>query len=101
MYEISYNYNYVTYNIENSYNNINKNGYQNVKYTHLSMHLIFFCTLCIMNSCGQDRTSDITHSSLFSANTQRNKHIIIKSKRRFDVIITCLLHCVLQGCTMK
>ena len=28
------------------------------------------------------------------ANTERNKHIIITSKRRFDVIITCLLRSV-------
>ena len=27
-------------------------------------------------------------------NTQRNKHVIITSKRRFDVIITCLLRFV-------
>ena len=31
------------------------------------------------------------------ANTQRNKHVIITSKQCFDVIITCLLHCVLAG----
>ena len=31
------------------------------------------------------------------ANTQRNKHVIITSKRRFDVIITCLLRCVFAG----
>ena len=28
---------------------------------------------------------------------QRNKHVIITSKRRFDVIITCLLRYVLAG----
>ena len=28
----------------------------------------------------------------YTANTQRNKHVVMKSKRRFDVIITCLLH---------
>ena len=33
----------------------------------------------------------------FPSNTQRNKHIIITSKRRFDVIITCLLRCVFEG----
>ena len=33
------------------------------------------------------------------ANTQRNKHmIIITPKRRFDVIITCLLRCEFTGC---
>ena len=31
------------------------------------------------------------------ANTQRNKHVIITSKRRFGVIITCLLRCVFSG----
>ena len=31
------------------------------------------------------------------ANTKRNKHVIITSKRRFDVIITCLLRCVFAG----
>ena len=31
------------------------------------------------------------------ANTQSNKHVIITSKRRFDVIITCLLRCVFAG----
>ena len=31
------------------------------------------------------------------ANTKRNKHVIITSKRRFDVIIRCLLRCVLAG----
>ena len=30
------------------------------------------------------------------ANTQRDKHVIITSKQRFDVIITCLL-CVFAG----
>ena len=34
-----------------------------------------------------------------SANTQRNKHVIIPSKRRFDVIITRLLRCVFAGTT--
>ena len=29
--------------------------------------------------------------------TWRNKHVIITSKRRFDVIITCLLRCVFAG----
>ena len=29
-----------------------------------------------------------------STNTQHNKHIIIKSKRSFDVMITCLIRCV-------
>ena len=28
---------------------------------------------------------------------KRNKHVIITSKRRFDVIITCLLRCVFAG----
>ena len=32
-----------------------------------------------------------------AANTQRNRHVIITSKRRFDVIITCLLRCVFAG----
>ena len=31
------------------------------------------------------------------ANTQRNKHVIITSKRRFDVLITCLLRGVFAG----
>ena len=30
-------------------------------------------------------------------NRNRNEHVIIKSKQRFDVILTCLLHCVLAG----
>ena len=30
------------------------------------------------------------------ANTQRNKYVIMTSKRSFDVIITCLLRCVLS-----
>ena len=34
---------------------------------------------------------------LCPANTQRNKHVIITSKQRFDVIITCLLRLCLQG----
>ena len=33
----------------------------------------------------------------YSANTKRNKHVIIKPKRRFGVIITCLLRCVFAG----
>ena len=33
----------------------------------------------------------------FPANTKRNKHVIITSKRHFDVIITCLLRCVCAG----
>ena len=31
------------------------------------------------------------------ANTHRNKHVIITSKRRFDVMITCLLRFVFTG----
>ena len=31
------------------------------------------------------------------ANTKRNKHVIITSKRCFDVIITCSLRCVFAG----
>ena len=31
------------------------------------------------------------------ANAQRNEHVIITSKRRFDVIITCLLRCMFAG----
>ena len=30
----------------------------------------------------------------YQANTQRNKHVIVTSKRRFHVIISCLLHFV-------
>ena len=33
-------------------------------------------------------------AALGPTNTQRNKHVIITSKRRFDVIITCLLRFV-------
>ena len=33
----------------------------------------------------------------YSANTQRNKHVIITPKRRFGVIITCLLRFVFAG----
>ena len=36
-----------------------------------------------------------------SAKTQCDKHVIITSKRRFDVIITCLLHCVCRGNCFK
>ena len=39
----------------------------------------------------------IIYFSTHPANTQRNKHVIITSKRRFDVIITCLLRCVFAG----
>ena len=31
------------------------------------------------------------------ANTQRINHVIITSKRHFDVITTCLLRCVFAG----
>ena len=31
------------------------------------------------------------------ANTQRYKYIIITTKRRFDVIVTCSLHCMFGG----
>ena len=34
------------------------------------------------------------------ANTQRNKHVIITSKLRFDVMIACLLCCVFTGLTI-
>ena len=33
----------------------------------------------------------------YPANTKRDKHVIITSKRSFDVIITCLSRCVLPG----
>ena len=36
-------------------------------------------------------------ADILPANTERNKHVIIRSKRRFDVIIACLLHCVFAG----
>ena len=45
----------------------------------------------------------MTHFFWFSicdnnpTNTQHNKHVIITSKRRFGVIITCLLRCVFAG----
>ena len=46
----------------------------------------------------------MVHSGPFSymsrqlpANTKRNKHVIITSKRSFDVIITCLSCCVFAG----
>ena len=35
----------------------------------------------------------------FPANTQRNKHVIITSKRPFYVMITCLIRCVFPGLT--
>ena len=35
------------------------------------------------------------------ANTKRNKHIIITSKQRFDVIITCLLRFVFAGKSLR
>ena len=34
---------------------------------------------------------------IFLANRQRNKQVIITSKRQFDVSITCLLRCVFVG----
>ena len=39
-------------------------------------------------------------SALLLANTQRNKQVIITSKRRFDVIITCLLRFVFAGLSL-
>ena len=38
---------------------------------------------------------------IYPANTQRNKHVIITSKQRFDVIISCLLRCVFAGYIMQ
>ena len=35
--------------------------------------------------------------SSFPANTRGNKHVIITSKRRFGVTITCLIRCVFAG----
>ena len=37
------------------------------------------------------------HWQSYPANTQCNKHVIITWKRRFYVIITCLLHCLFAG----
>ena len=34
-------------------------------------------------------------------NKPRNKHVIITSKHRLDVIITCLLHCVFAGINLR
>ena len=39
---------------------------------------------------------DILHD-IHPASTQRNKHVIITLKWRFDVIITCLFRCMLAG----
>ena len=41
-----------------------------------------------------------TTSSVIPANTKRKKHVIITSKRGFDVIITCLLRCEFVGMTV-
>ena len=38
-----------------------------------------------------------TQHHAIPANTKRNKYVIITSKRRVDVKITCLLHCVFAG----
>ena len=37
----------------------------------------------------------------FPTNIKRNKHVIITSKQRFDVIITCLLRDVFAGLSQK
>ena len=37
------------------------------------------------------------HLCIIPANTKRFKHVIITSKRRFDVIIAYLLRCVFAG----
>ena len=42
-------------------------------------------------------TEKLTNGALVTptpGNTQRNKHVIITSKHRFDAIITCLLRCL-------
>ena len=38
-----------------------------------------------------------TQITTHPANTKRNKYVIITPKRRFGVIITCLLRCVFAG----
>ena len=43
------------------------------------------------------RTFIISFRVKIPENTQHNKHVIITSKRRFDVIITWLLRCVFAG----
>ena len=40
---------------------------------------------------------ELWHRDNCPANTQRIKHVLIASKRRFDVIITCLLRFVFAG----
>ena len=36
-------------------------------------------------------------SAIFTTNTQHNEYVIITSKRRFDVIITCLSRFLFAG----
>ena len=49
-------------------------------------HQLFYVYIKIQNFL-----YDATDCNGIAANTQRNKYVIITSKRRFDVIITCLL----------
>ena len=54
---------------------------------------------CTLSICVAGHTfARFTYTfNLHPANTQHNKHVIINSKRRFDVIITCLLRAVFAG----
>ena len=42
-------------------------------------------------------TFSVHFAKAYPADTKRNRHVIITSKRHFDVIITCLLRCALVG----
>ena len=53
------------------------------------------CDLYVI--CGYPANTQRNKHVFITSNTQRNKHVIIMSKRRFDVIITCLLRCVFAG----
>ena len=60
------------------------------------------CWFCHMWNRGEHRKPFRTdrcvyYYDIFPANTKRNKRVIITTKQRFDVMITCLLRCVFAG----
>ena len=49
----------------------------------------------------RERDKTTVKLNYIPANTQRNKRVIITSKQRLDVIITCLLRCVFAAITIR
>ena len=65
--------------------------------TDTTYRLVFLCPVWQKINHIRQQYLFIKKIGIISQQTQRNKHVIITSKRRFDVMIACLLRYVFAG----